>query len=79
MTYCCPFCGVWSLGVLGMQVWKNPDGGRAELCAMRCGACRSLVLADPTAAAIDTVKDRLAAAWDRRARAASAMERVASA
>ena len=70
MKLCCPFCGTWTVPFVA-ETWTAPEDsawahGPRELIAGRCGRCQSLVLADPSKAAIQTAAARVAVASGAR-------------
>ncbi len=62
MNLACPLCGTWTVGFASAELWTGPDGTPREFVAGRCAQCRTLVLVEPSPAAIESAKARLGAA-----------------
>ena len=56
----CPMCGTWSVSYSAAEQWTAPDGTVTEVIAGRCDRCDSRVLTEPSPAAVDTARQRVA-------------------
>lgn len=53
MNLCCGTCATWTVEITGKETWTSPRGGAREFAAGRCTTCGSLILIDPTLAAVE--------------------------
>jgi hypothetical protein len=66
VLFACPYCGTWSVDVCSAapEIWTGPGGERVSCVRNRCGACRTVILTEPTELAVEATRDRKASARD---------------